>query len=152
MHSVDKSRSSGGYHYRLYLAYALIRHYLTIGRKCALINQTLRYTCNIQCTHICMQRIYACIHMYSVHALNVCTCTCFYFYTAIDSDIHHSERGVSWQSVSSDLPGWEDDHGENTLPTGSHKGSGKVERRSIKGKMAEGEERRALKIIIKFGP
>ena len=41
MHSVDKSRSSSEYYtnYRLYWAYALIRHYLTTGRKYALIKK-----------------------------------------------------------------------------------------------------------------
>ena len=62
MHSVDKSRSSGGYHYRLYLAYALIRHYLTIGRKYALIK---KYTLNM---HVrLLIRLYGIRATYSVH-------------------------------------------------------------------------------------
>ena len=48
MHSVDNSRSSGEYYYRLYWVLALIRHYLTTGRKYALIkkyalNKHVRY-------------------------------------------------------------------------------------------------------------
>ena len=39
MHSVDKSRLRGKYYRRLYLAHALIRHYLTTGRKYALIKK-----------------------------------------------------------------------------------------------------------------
>ena len=39
MHSMDKSRSSGEYYYRLYWVHALIRHYLTTGRKYALIKK-----------------------------------------------------------------------------------------------------------------
>ena len=39
MHSVDKSRSSSEYYHRLYWAHALIRHYLTTGRKYALIKK-----------------------------------------------------------------------------------------------------------------
>ena len=39
MHSVDNSRSSGEYYYRLYWVHVLIRHYLTTGRKYALIKK-----------------------------------------------------------------------------------------------------------------
>ena len=39
MHSVDNSQSSSEYYYRLYWAHALIRHYLTTGRKYALIKK-----------------------------------------------------------------------------------------------------------------
>ena len=39
MHSMNNSRSSGGYYYRLYWAHALTRHYLTTGRKYVLIRK-----------------------------------------------------------------------------------------------------------------
>ena len=39
IHSMDNSRSSGEYYYRLYWAYVLIRHHLTTGRKYALIKK-----------------------------------------------------------------------------------------------------------------
>ena len=39
MHGVEKCRSSGEYHHRLYWAHALIRHYLTTGRKYVLIKK-----------------------------------------------------------------------------------------------------------------
>ena len=36
---MDNSQSSSEYYYRLYWAHALTRHYLTTGRKYALINK-----------------------------------------------------------------------------------------------------------------
>ena len=43
MHGVDNSRSSSEYYYHLYWAHALIRQYLTTGRKYALIKKYALY-------------------------------------------------------------------------------------------------------------
>ena len=58
MHSMKKSRLSSEYYHHLYWVHALIRHYLTTGRKYALIkkyaliNQTLQYI-KSPCTKYC---------------------------------------------------------------------------------------------------
>ena len=72
MQSIDNSRSSGKYYYRIYWVHALIRHYLTTGRKYALIikyalNKRVRLLTRLYSTTIhCMHGIHLYKYVYAI--------------------------------------------------------------------------------------